>query len=351
MDKSQFNAVEMALNESTLEVSQIDDKVAYVVTPEWYLVDEIKNLLKIAQKIQHSNEEEPFFLIQSKNKGIQHIGMTKLGTSIREALKADISTIHQNFKTFQFHPLLALALKEANEKNLFDDAWRVKSAINAEAVTLVSSFNQFFTKIRSISNSTNFKQIARNFERNSNENFAKFNEYIPAHFARRSRLLFVRLDLGYREAYVNLVERDVETIYRKIKKDWHKLHTDLNRKILKKNFLGFVWKLEYGLKKSFHLHVLLILDSSNLRSDITIGKIIGDHWEKTITEGGGSYFNCNGKTESYRYCGIGQVHRDDTVMRQVLQDRVGLYLTKPDYVMCLQTPDGGRCFGKGNMPK
>jgi hypothetical protein len=351
MDKLQFYAIGVILNESAQEVSQIDGEATYHLTPESDLADEIKSLLRVALMIHGSNEKDQFFLTRNRYSEIQRVGMTDLGTSICNALKVDISIIHQNFQAFQFHPLLALVFEEAKEMDLFTHVWWIKSAISSDATMLVSSFNQFVSKIRSISNTTSFKRKIRNFERNSNENLAKFKEYISAHFARRSRLLFLRLDLGYRDAFVNLVERNVETIYRKIKSDWHKLHTDLNRKILQKNLRGFVWKLEYGLKKSFHLHVLLILDSSNLRSEITIGKIIGDHWEKTITEGQGCYFNCNAKKKSYRFCGIGQVHRDDAAMRQDLQDRVGFYLTKPDYVLCLQTPDGGRCFGKGNMPK
>lgn len=340
-----------SLNERTLEIALIDGVQSIVIPPEWDIADDAKRLLELARLILISDEKYPFRIEQSKFDKVKRIGKTNLGNKICNALKIDIVSMRTAFNTHKFHPLLELIIKTADESMLFERYRELDFSIEADAIGLVAIANGMVQKIREEGEKAEFKDKVRNFERKSKGNFLEFKRYIDAHFRKRSRLLFVRLDLGYKTTFLDSVGRDAKRVYSRIKKDWSTLHKNLNLKILKSNFMGFVWKLEYGLKKSFHLHVLFIIDNKQLKSDILIGKIVGENWEKDITGGCGDYFNCNGKKDSYRFCGIGQVHRDNAEMREILINQVGAYLTKPDYVVALETPDGGRAFGKGNMPK
>jgi hypothetical protein len=339
------------LNEQTLEIAAMDGKPTFIITPEWDVADDAKRLLELARLILRTDEESPFRIEQSRPKNSKRIGKTMLGKRIHNALKTDIHSIRRVFHKHEFHPFLKLIIKEADDRMLFERYRDIDFAIDSEATKLVEIANDMVKCVRKIGRSTAFQNKVRIFERKSKDNGLQFNRYIDAHFKKRSRLLFVRLDFGYTNTFVDAVDRDNKKVYARLKKDWSALLRDLNLKILKDKLRGFVWKLEYGLKKSFHLHVLLIIDNSQIRSDIIIAKIIGEHWEKIVTGNRGDYFNCNAKKDSYRFCGIGQVHRDNAEMRQVLSNQVGAYITKPDYVISLEAPGGGRTFGKGKMPK
>lgn len=340
--------IETAMRERAYEIAWIEGNQTLTTTPESLLPEKIKRLLKTAQQILKSKEERPFTMASQPLKGIR---MTAFGTAIIDMLKIDVATIRAKFQNHQFHPMIDLIIEVGESAELFDQVWYVQYDVGANAIALVALLNSYVEKVRLAADSKKFKTEVRNFERSSNENFLQFNRYIDAHFTKRSRLLFVRLDLGYKDSYLTGIERDVETVYHRIKQDWAKLHKDLTRKILRTGLCGYVWKLEFGLSKSFHLHVLLILNSSMFRGDVTIAKIVGDHWNNTITTGDGTYFNCNAKKEHFRFCGIGQIGRDDFVGRENLSNRVGMYLTKPDYVVALKAPDGGRTFSKGIFPK
>lgn len=351
MDKTEIDMIGEALEEASLDILDVNGRLEPVYSEDYDLIEGVKEILKVSKEIQISSDDRIFFIKKNKKGTRQYVGMTELGGRIFKALGMDMSSALRNFNDFKFHPLISIFINESKDKDVKKFLLLVKSATGLEAMNLIDLFNGFFKSIKEKVNSEYFKKNIANFERNSIENFRNYNSYIAAQFARRSRLLFLRIDLGYIESHVEANKHDLKKIYLNLKNDWHKLHVDLTRKILKNNFLGFVWKIEYGIKKTFHIHVLLIINSSNLRSDVAINKIIGDHWNRVVTKNNGYYFNCNAKKNGYRFCGIGQVHRDDVEMRRHLRERIGTYLTKPDYVLCLKTPDGGRSFGKGNMPK
>ena len=114
-------------------------------------------------------------------------------------------------------------------------------------------------------------------------------------------------------------------------------------------FIASACKMEYGLDKKWHYHCLLLVDGDKLCGDVTIPRLIGEHWKKTITQGRGLYWNCNANKESYKCCGIGMVKHDDVDMREGLKKAV-LYMTKPDYYIKLLVPGNDRKFWKTEMP-
>jgi hypothetical protein len=342
---------DMCLNERTLEPLWSNDIEEFVITKEWDLANQINRLLKTTVQVLKLGESQHFFLNRRNESVPRRVGTTKLGKEIHYAFQADDVGIREHFHTHQFHPLIELSLDLGEKHVLFDASWKIKAAVNDEAEELVTRFNRFVDALRVAANAYSFKKNLRNFQRSSTENLCQFNRYISAHFAKRSNLLFVRLEIGYSDAYLSALNRDMPTVYKKIKRDWKIFYSDLNQRILKTDLCGYVWKLEYGLNRSFHLHVLLIVDCSESKSDIEIGKLVGDHWKETVTGGRGSYFKCSSNPSSFRFSNIGQIHREDTTARQNLSDRVGLYVTKPDYFVALRTPDSGRTFGKGVMPR
>ena len=112
--------------------------------------------------------------------------------------------------------------------------------------------------------------------------------------------------------------------------------------------VGYIWKLEYGVRKGHHFHVMLFFDGSKVRQDVVYAKAIGEYWVEVITNGKGVYFNCNHKKADYLYLGIGQVKHSDTEMRKNLL-KAANYLCKKEQYLYLQLSKRMRTIGKGQI--
>ena len=149
----------------------------------------------------------------------------------------------------------------------------------------------------------------------------KVNDYIQKLFGHHSRLVAIRVDFGYRE--------DAEVSYELISEHREKLLRYLRERHYGEAFVGFIWKLEYGLRKSYHLHTMIFLDGSKVQESISHGKLIGQYWIDEITEGEGVSYNCNAHMDKYQHCGLGRVDYHDQRKIENLKQACE-YLTKYD---------------------
>jgi hypothetical protein len=179
-------------------------------------------------------------------------------------------------------------------------------------------------------------------------------------FEYRSRVLVIRLDTHYikleEESKTSNPNRLPEySTYRpdgeavvKHRKNFIKAIT----KLYKKDLLGYVWKIEYGVTAGFHIHFLFFLDGSKHQSDIKIGKMLGEMWKEDITQGKGRYWNCNNekaKFEKNNKLGIGMIHRDDEEKIKNL-NQAASYLVKLDRFVKARLPKNNRAYGKSGAP-
>ena len=126
---------------------------------------------------------------------------------------------------------------------------------------------------------------------------------------------------------------------------------EIIKKRYKSKFIGFAWSLEYGLRRGFHYHVILIFDGEQLCGDVPIVRAIGEYWNKVVTAGEGTYYNCNAQKSSYKNCGIGMYgHTINPEMWSGIE-RMCEYMTKGDELVRLRLEKGMRTFGKSNKPK
>tara|TARA_R110000868_G_scaffold96949_3_gene266656 strand:+ start:4911 stop:6017 length:1107 start_codon:yes stop_codon:yes gene_type:complete len=180
--------------------------------------------------------------------------------------------------------------------------------------------------------------------------------YIEQLFSYRARLLVIRLELGYRKGY--FLER--EDFFRQdlasVKQDWSFLYSEVKAGLVP-DMVGSVAKLEYGILKGFHLHVLLMFDGSKRKSDLRIADIIGRYWQENVTGGHGNFFSCNraalqreGGKNKYQRLGIGLIGYHDTELRKNLNELVAEYLVKADAVISWVSPNE-RAFFKGWAPR
>lgn len=143
-----------------------------------------------------------------------------------------------------------------------------------------------------------------------------------------SRLLIVRVDLGYSKNTIHLVS--IETFHKHLKK---------LRELIGKTescfeeLEGNVIALEQGHDRGYHVHLLLMFDGSKRWKDTHIGQLVGEKWQN-ITGGLGSYHNCNNpqykkQQEARGRLGIGMIHRRNP---KEIQNAINasLYLTQPE---------------------
>jgi hypothetical protein len=203
-----------------------------------------------------------------------------------------------------------------------------------------------------------FKKTVDNHARGARKNGHSVLRYVRALFEAYSRLRPIRLDLTYQRPYVSTslglstgrrLEDPVtpEDVVR---------HREQFLDYLRENYpamVGYVWKIEHGVYKSFHMHWIIFLDGHEVVKDELMGHAMGDHWRDVITGGRGSYWNVNAVKDGYRkrgLLGIGEINWFDNAKREALE-RVALYLAKCDYFVRLEAPGLDRIFGKGGMPK
>ncbi|MEG0007336.1 MAG: inovirus-type Gp2 protein [Aeromonas sp.] len=170
-------------------------------------------------------------------------------------------------------------------------------------------------------------------------NSQSLDKYLPTLFLKHAKLLFIRLDLGYKEkVYCRLTPETAMEDRRR--------YLD----IIKRKFpglVGYIWKMEYGQDRYFHMHTVFIFNGARHQQDRSLGRLLGEHWEE-YTNDLGTYFNCAHLREQYQEWGndgIGMVHCDDEKKQKKLFKALE-YLTKNDELMLATLPSGRRTFGR-----
>lgn len=229
--------------------------------------------------------------------------------------------------------------------------WDMSFPPRHDRQTYCDSMNGFVAKLRKKLRSDEFSKSVTNLKKKISNNKNSLLKYINALFNAHSRLLVIRLDLSYKKKPTPYLKKhEFCEQLEKAQEHRHKLIQHLKRKQLKDAFVGYAWKLEYGLEKSFHYHMIFFLDGSKYKKDVEIAKSIGEYWVEQVTEGNGLYWNCNANQDSYRANGIGTVNYYDKDKRKNLE-QASLYLVKPDYFVRVFMPNGGKAYDRGQMPK
>ena len=73
---------------------------------------------------------------------------------------------------------------------------------------------------------------------------------------------------------------------------------------------GYIWSVEQGRGRGFHIHAAFFFNGAHVRSDWHKANQIGALWEK-ISAGRGYCYNCNADKGKYATPGIGTINRSD----------------------------------------
>ena len=180
--------------------------------------------------------------------------------------------------------------------------------------------------------------------------YEKYCRYIDALFKKWSVLVVLRFDLGYkdRDTY-NIDINDMQI-------DLFNMFVNTRNNPLFAFIRGHIVKLEYGVGRGIHCHVVLFLDGSkrNKSSHVYFAQEMGKYWEDVVTKGRGDYWNVNANADHYDELGrgaIGPINCNDADKIKNLKKYVVGYLCKGTQYF---RPKGGpklRLFRKGDFPE
>lgn len=211
---------------------------------------------------------------------------------------------------------------------------------------IADDFNAAIEKfIATVQSDWHQKRIANAIERNYRRNTASLRHHIDSLFNIHTKLLFVRIDTHYTKQtsqFIDIEEakNDREVFLREVKKRFNHL-------------ISYFWKVEYGVERGFHHHIMFIFNGSKLQNDISLGKQLGDLWV-SLGKNQRTYYNCNADRQKYLdwgTYGIGAIHYMDIEKRNNLIDYVVNYQLKPDENLLAVIGMLHRSIGKMGLPK
>lgn len=344
MKKKELQCVEAALLEST--ASYFDNYSANVMSVggERNAVLKIKAIESLVNEIA-LNDEVHFY--EEVRPRMPKIALTKIGKKLIGHIWAK-EDVEKYFPVHEFSPCVRIFFECVQEHAEAFYHRRGLQYFDNDPQVALESLQSIVERIRSVLRGSAFKSELNAHRRLSNKNYKSLLDYMDAIFDGRSRVLVLRVDLGYGKAQISRSIREGLKI-EDVKTDREKLLRLVRRKVPAKAFLGHAWKLEYGLSKSYHYHCMFFLDGAKLREDIGWARTIGEIWVEKVTGGQGVYYNCNRRKQLYRACGIGMIEHSDKGMRKNLQ-KAAMHLTKIEYYIKIATEGQTRTFGRGEMP-
>lgn len=212
----------------------------------------------------------------------------------------------------------------------------------------VEAVDKFVSVVMSLAGNSVFRRRVRDYERCAKNNSVGMNELVDSIFNKHSKVLVLRVDFGYSLRYMHSLAGVVCS--ERVRRDMASFIKDLNKGVLKRGLLGYMWKLEFGPVKQFHYHCMFFLNGSKFQQDIVIAKKLGEHWKNSVTKGDGVYFNCNVDKDAYPYPALGEKLRSDPE-GIIAVKKAAEYLVKLDWLARPNLPSGRRTFGRTQAPK
>lgn len=181
-----------------------------------------------------------------------------------------------------------------------------------------------------------------------NRRYRQVQLYIDALINCKSRLLVLRIDLGYHKeiAHNTSAEQAMADLN-------HLMNNRRGNPRLFGDMVGYIRKTEWSAEKGIHFHMIIFFDGQQRQKDTYWTQAIGEYWQQ-VTGLRGVYWNCNDKRNNdYVRYGIGMVEHHDLEKRKILLEDVAKYLTKveqqpPQYY---SASGRDRLFAMGAMPK
>lgn len=333
--------------------SEYQGETKAVFSMDRFFVHKFVLIEQVLQKV-HTADGPVFTSVNNEFKKLEErVKTDELGKELLSLSKTDIEKLKSIFPNHLFNPYFEIFSGYPMRKRIYENLTAPTYFNRISAEELASMLNGYVDHIKKAMAGPNLKNRIDRFERGSHKNYSSLMGYLDALFETHSKLLVLRIDLGYHQVFSGVGVGSRIIPYGVVKKHRDTLIRNLGgflkKRLSKDCYVGYALKLEYGAQKAWHYHTLIILNGQRVREDANIAMMIGEYW-KSITEGMGLYYNCNANKSRYQTLGIGLIDHRNTALRDGLK-KVVTYMTKTDLCAKLVIPDKGRAFSRGEMPK
>ncbi|WP_404356962.1 inovirus-type Gp2 protein [Methylotuvimicrobium sp. KM1] len=311
---------------------------------------------QLTQKIINQHHD-PLYTVIDRGHGWKLAKPTALAIQIMDAVEQCLYEVKEGFPIYGIHPYVNVFVSNAldcnlifaieqhrairKENNLYQVGVDYKAMLN-----LIIRMKTFVKQVVESTGTMEFEQFVNKAHCSAKKNHAGMIRYIDSLFEHYARLIVIRLDLH--EDSPILCPEDIELKYRQVKKDYQHLQNNAKMNSMFNTMVGHIWSLEYGPERGFHYHLVLFFDSSKIKNDVIHAQKIGEYWKSVITNGRGSYWNCNAYKNQYHQCGIGEINYSDVEKINYLK-QAAAYLIKVDHYVRGLTPDSADTFGRGEI--
>lgn len=151
------------------------------------------------------------------------------------------------------------------------------------------------------------------------------------------KVMILRLDLHYRSNLDISIDRvcdDIEYFLYTLRR--------AKNKDLMNGVLGYLWQIEQGNQRGFHIHTAFFFNPKYVRSDYYKAESLGSIWSE-ITQQYGYHYNCNASRGSYNRLGIGIINGNNEQERSNAISAM-IYLAKETQALRVK-PKHRRSFG------
>ena len=299
-----------------------------------FQLNSIHHLKRITNTVHDlMRTRKPVFVAENV-KGQKRVHATKLGRELLACLRIDTKEIRRQFPSHRFSPLFTVFC-------------RVTRVIHGKRLHAdnVDEFNHVVESIKAWGRKPAVKRRLDNAQRAYLENATRVRRVLKALRTENSKVLALRLDLGYMSKWSPHVGVDgVGIPLSEVKLHRDSILQHLRKGPLRKHLLGIIWRMEAGVEKGCHFHIAVFYCGQKVCRDITIAQALCKHWRDEVTKGRGYAHSCNHEKEKYHNRGIGMLDRGNDAGWAALQDTL-LYVIKRDLIMRFRAPEGTRTFG------
>lgn len=175
---------------------------------------------------------------------------------------------------------------------------------------------------------------------------ASNEKYVDALQELYSKLCVVRVDLHYKKDENNKVNVTLE----EANKDINRLLNNRRNNSTFDNNVGYLLKTEYGEDRNVHFHAVLFYDGQKVQKDMIKGEAIGKYWSENITDGKGTYYNCNRNDYKENHA-IGMLDYKDVEKRVNLNNAMAYLVKEEQSIDSLKENEKDRSIRRGTIPK
>jgi len=214
----------------------------------------------------------------------------------------------------------------------------------------INYFNIFVEHLRIVGRNERYCERKRNRQRECDERYREYRQYVLDLFSQWARLIVLRLDFHYEKHGRGIV--DLSTV----SKDLDHLLANRRNNRLFRGMRGYIAKIEYGVGRQAHIHTLWFFDGSirDGESHGYLAKSIGEYWKTQITNNFGTYWNSNADIQFFRKrntCGIGDINYSDSLAIHNLNEYVVKYLCKKEQFVRPANQTLIKLYRRGLLPR